>query len=105
MISNEWISRRRHQRGQPRKQLDRRHHPVRDAVAGVLHAVRDAAVAEQDEPIKGEARPSAVADEALAPLAVVGLDADRRLEVEAVALGGERAALLRLEARIGVARA
>jgi triacylglycerol esterase/lipase EstA (alpha/beta hydrolase family) len=35
----------------------------------------------------------------------VHLGHDRRLDVEAVALGGERAALLRLEARIGVTRA
>ncbi|MFT3771734.1 MAG: hypothetical protein QM820_40515 [Minicystis sp.] len=57
---------------------------------------------EQDEPIEGEARPSAVPHEALATVVVVSLDAHRRLDVEAVARGGERASLLRLESSVAV---
>ncbi len=69
-----------------------------------IHGVAQGDVAEQAQPIKGEARPSAAPHEALAAVVVVGLDTDCRLDVAAVALGGERATLLRLEAPIGFPR-
>jgi hypothetical protein len=59
----------------------------------VLHAVRDAAVAEHAEAFESKARTSAVADEALATFLIVGFNAHRGLEVETVAFGGERASL------------
>ena len=98
VVSHERIPRRRHQRGQPRQELDRRHHAVRAATACVLHAVRDAAVAEHAEAFESKARTSAVADEALATFVIVGFNAHRGLEVETVAFGGERTSLPRFEA-------
>ena len=93
MVPHERIPRRSHQRGQPRQDVDRRRHAVRAAAAGILHAVRHAAVAEHTQPIEGKAGPCALPHEPLAPF-VVGLDADRCLNVEAAAVGGERASLL-----------
>lgn len=85
-----------------REDLEGRHHAVRAAAAGVLHAVRDAAVTEHAQAIESEAGPRAISHEALATFVIVGFDAHRGLEVEAVALGAERAPLLRREARVGV---
>lgn len=71
---------------------------------GVLHAIRDAPIAEDAQAIEGKAGPCAVPHEALAPFVVVGFDTDRGLPVKAVTHSGERASLLRPEARVRIAR-
>ena len=104
VVDHERISRRRYQRREPRQQLDRRHHAVGAAAPSVLDAVGNAAVGQQAEAIEGEARPRAVADEALAPFVVVSFDPHRRLDVEPVELRGERPVLLPLEAGVAIVR-
>ena len=54
--------------------------------------------------MEGEARPRAVADEALARFVVVSFNPHRRLDVEPVELRGERPVLLPLEAGVAIVR-
>lgn len=76
----------RHERGEPRQELDRRHHAERAAAAGVPDAVRHAPVSKHGEPLEREAGPRAVARKPLAALAVVRLGAHGGVHVEPVEL-------------------
>ena len=65
---------------------------MRVAAPSVLDAVGNAAIREHAQTIEREAGASAVTNEPLAALIVVGFDPDRRVEIEAVEVRDEAAA-------------
>ncbi len=75
----------RHQRSKPGHEFHGRHDPVGTPAAHRLDAVADAPVLQHLDTIEREGGPGAVAHEPLSPLVVAGGDADRAVDVEAVA--------------------
>ncbi len=101
VVADERVFRRRDERCEPRQKLGRRHHPMGRAAARVLHAVRDLAVGEHADAIEREGRTSAVAHEFFAADVVALADADGRVHVEAVGVGGVFGALFDLVFVVG----
>ncbi len=92
VVAQQGVPGRSDERGQAREQLHRRHHTVRAAAPSGLDTVGNAAIREHAQPIEREAGASAVTNEPLAALIVVGFDPDRRVEIEAVEVRDEAAA-------------
>jgi hypothetical protein len=80
---------RRNQSGQASQELDRAHHAVR--LLPPAQGIRNATVRQAAQPLQTQRGSSAVAKQSLATVAVLRVDADSRMNVEAARLG--RAAL------------
>ena len=96
------IPRRWHEGGKTCECLDGRHHALGyPASRGLLHAVRDVAVAAYAEAREREGRPVEVPAEALASEVVVGFDVDAGVKVEALVRDGVGRAGCRLRRQAG----
>ena len=89
MVTDEWIARRRHQRSEPRKQLERRHQSMlRPTAMEVLDPIRDATVTKHPEPLERERRTRPVPAEPLTPPIIFPGNAHAGVDVEAFMLCG-----------------
>jgi hypothetical protein len=89
MVSEQRVTRGRHERREAGEELQRRHHARLGApVAKYLDAIREAPTGESSQPVEREWGPRSVAHQALAPEIVIRRDGDAGVEVESVALDG-----------------
>ena len=83
MKANERVAWRWDEGGEAGQEVGRCHDAVGLLAAGVLDAVGDATIAEDREALEAKWGASAVAEESLAALAVVGGNRDGRVDIEA----------------------
>jgi len=88
VVSDRVDPRRRYQGGEPSEEIVGLEEQEERAATGALHPVDELAVLALREPLKREWRPDRVAAESLQPLAVVLVDANARVQREAVEAGG-----------------